>query len=123
MKLHLQDAANSYRFTAYGDDYVSINNVAYKKSLVITPNKLDTEWNVANFDLLTEQNFEFLLTFNAEILLLGTGRKLCFPHPGLYRSIMATGIGLESMDTRAACRTYNILMGEGRRVAAAIIMD
>ena len=123
MKLHLQDAANSYRFTAYGDDYVSINNVAYKKSLVITPNKLDTEWNVANFDLLTEQNFEFLLTFNAEILLLGTGRKLCFPHPGLYRSIMAAGIGLESMDTRAACRTYNILMGEGRRVAAAIIMD
>jgi uncharacterized protein len=123
MKLHLQDTANNYRFTAYGDDYVSVNNVAYKKSLIITPNKLDTEWNVAGFEQLREQNFEFLLTFKAEILLLGTGRKMRFPHPGLYRSVIAAGIGLETMDTHAACRTYNILMGEGRRVAAAIIVD
>ena len=65
----------------------------------------------------------YFLTLKPEILLLGTGAQLRFPHPRLYRQLIAAGIGMECMDTAAACRTYNILMGEDRKVVAGILLD
>ena len=122
MKFELEQATTKYRFTAYGDNYVSVNNVAYKTSLVVMPKNLVTDWNVASFDQLSEKSFEYLLSFKPEILLLGTGDQLRFPHPGLYQVLMKANVGLEVMDTRAACRTYNILMAEGRHVVVALLV-
>jgi len=79
-------------------------------------------WAISGTDALTEQAFLELAALPVEILLLGTGSALQFPHPRLTLPVRDAGIGLEVMDTAAACRTYNILLGEDRRVGAALII-
>jgi len=88
--------------------------------LIVTPERL-LRWNVAGFDALEEADFQVILELNLEILLLGTGPRQRFPHPRLTRALSAKRIGVEAMDLHAACRTYNILMAEERRVAAALL--
>ena len=100
---------------------MQINKTRVEHSLVVTPDTL-VEWKVSNFEALTEAHFEALAALKPEIVLLGTGTKIHFPHPSLSRSLTDLGIGVECMDTGAACRTYNILMGEGRSVVVALIV-
>ncbi|HVS25937.1 MAG TPA: Mth938-like domain-containing protein [Burkholderiales bacterium] len=121
MKLHLATASAENRFTGYGEGYVLVNNVRHEKNLVVLPERL-MEWEVTAFEALSQKHFEFLMNLAPEIVLLGTGPRLRFPHPGLSRSLVNAKIGLEVMDTRAACRTYNILVAEGRKVAAALLL-
>ncbi|HSS46420.1 MAG TPA: Mth938-like domain-containing protein [Burkholderiales bacterium] len=121
MKLHLATASAENRFTGYGEGYVLVNNVRHEKSLVVLPERL-MEWEVAAFEALSQKHFEFLMNLAPEIVLLGTGPRLRFPHPALSQSLVNAKIGLEVMDTRAACRTYNILVAEGRKVAAALLL-
>jgi uncharacterized protein len=90
---------------------------------VVLPDSLIEPWDIAGFDALSRAHFEYLLSLQPEIVLLGTGTQLRFPAPALSRPLLAARIGLEVMDTRAACRTYNILMAEGRKVAAALLLD
>ena len=75
------------------------------------------------FDALAEADFERLLETSPEIVLLGTGATQRFPHPRLTAPLHRARVGLEVMDTRAACRTYNILVAEGRNVTAALIVE
>jgi uncharacterized protein len=122
MKLHLQTAGAQNTVTAYGPGYVEINRQPYRRSLVLLPDQL-ADWTAGGFDSLVEDDFRRLLDFRPELLLLGTGERQRFPHPGLLRPLIEARIGYEVMDLQAACRTYNILMAEGRRVAAALLFD
>lgn len=122
MKLHLADAAGLNLFTGYGENYVEINRRRYENSLIVLPGKIVKDWEIASFEHLAAAHFEFLANLEPEIVLLGTGVKLRFPAPALTRSLVAAQIGLEVMDTAAACRTYNILAAEGRKVAAALLL-
>ena len=122
MKLHLTQAEGNQLVTGYGDGWIEINNTRYTQSLIVLPNLLIQDWQVSDFDSLTEESFRKLLELKPEVVLLGTGQKHRFLHPRISRELTATNISLESMDTAAACRTYNILMAEGRHVAAALIL-
>jgi uncharacterized protein len=121
MKLHLAAPGGQNLFTGYGRGYVAINGVRREKHAIVTAHEI-TDWNIAGFDALVSGDFELLLILRPEVVILGTGATLRFPAPALTRTLAASGIGLDAMDTGAACRTYNILMGEGRKVAAAIIV-
>ena len=122
MKLHLQGAAGLNLITGYGAGYVAVNGARHTASLLLTADTL-LRWAPASFAALNAGHFESALPLAPEILVLGTGARLQFPSPPLTRALVEARIGLEVMDTAAACRTYNILMGEGRRVAAALIID
>ena len=128
MKLHASAPSALNTFTAYGEGYVMVNDQRHEgrnaagdaRGLIVTPERL-LPWEVAAFDALEESDFEVFLELNLEILLLGTGPRQRFPHPRLTRGLAAKRIGVEAMDLQAACRTYNILMAEERRVAAALL--
>ena len=121
MKIQLDTAANQNRIRHYGAGSITVNQAAYAVSIVVLPEQV-VEWPPQRFADLSAGHFELLRALNPEVVLLGTGSRLQFPAPALTRSLAQSGIGLEVMDTGAACRTYNVLAGEGRRVAAALLM-
>ena len=122
MKLHLADPGEKKLFTAYGPDHVVVSGERQDHSIVVLAGEVCNDWVVASFDELSEAHFDYFLVLKPDVLLLGTGARQRFPHPRLYRALTDAGIGVECMDTPAACRTYNILVAEGRRVAAAILL-
>ena len=123
MKLQIAQTVGQNTVTAYGDGYVSVNAVRYNSNLVILPDRLITEWTTARFETLGVADFELLAALDAEIVLLGTGNQLRFPRPELLQPLIKAQKGLEVMDVQAACRTYNVLISEGRSVAAALIFS
>ena len=122
MKFQLQQPTGQNLFTGYGSGYVMVNNVRYERSLVVTPDRVIEDWPATNFDELNTAHFEFLRSLKPAIVLLGSGATLRFPRPELPRCLAEVRIGLEVMDTTAACRTYNILTAEGRNVVAAVLL-
>jgi uncharacterized protein len=122
LKLHISNPQGRNAVTGYGEGYVMVNRVRYEQSLVVLPDRLLDTWNVAEFDALNETAVGELAALDVEIVLLGTGARLRFPHPRLLQPLYAAGIGVEVMDTNAACRTYNILVAEDRKVAAALLL-
>ena len=122
MKLHLAGKTGDNVFTGYGVGYVAVNQTRYDRSLVVTPDRIIEGRLPADVSALTRDHFEFLAETKPEIVLLGTGETLRFPAPDLARTLPLAGIGLESMTTSAACRTYNILTAEGRKVLAAVLV-
>jgi uncharacterized protein len=124
MKLHLSNPSGLYSFSGYGDGYVEINGQRHTPGLVITPQSLQLEnWRDVSFESLSEDHFSRLVLLKPEMVLLGTGTKLRFPHLRLSRALVEARIGLDVMDTGAACRTYNILMAEGRGVLALLLQE
>lgn len=122
MKFHQANSGNTKIFTSHGEGYVKVNGERHERSIVVLADEVRTNWVVADFDALTEEHFVYFLTLKPDVLLLGTGTTQRFPHPRLYRTLTDAGIGVECMDTPAACRTYNILAAEDRKVVAAIII-
>jgi uncharacterized protein len=122
MKLHLTTAENQNLITGYGAGYVEVNRQRHNASLIVLPQQLILDWKVATFADLNEASFEQVLALKPEVVLLGTGEKHQFLHPKISASLTQNGISLECMTTAAACRTYNILMSEGRVVAAMLII-
>ncbi len=123
MKLHLERPGMMNFITAFDPQYVQVNQIRHVSSLIVLRERLVDNWPVRTLEDLTEADFETLAGLGVEIVLLGTGRSLRFPHPRLTSRLLSRRIGLEVMDTGAACRTYNILSGEGRNVAAALIVE
>jgi len=123
LKLHLSNISGINAFTGYGEGYVMVNRQRYERSLVVQPDRLLTDWRPAGFDALAAADFARLAELKPEIVLLGTGARLRFPRPELTRALMEARIGLEVMDIQAACRTYNILAAEERKVAAALLFS
>lgn len=122
MKLHLSQRAGQNLFTHYGEGYVMVNQQRFERSLIVLPDRLIADWAPRDLDALKEADFEILAELDVEIVLLGTGAKMRFPHPRLSAPLAAKRMGFEVMDTFAAARTYNILIGEDRRVAAALLI-
>ena len=114
--------AGTRLFTAHGQGYVKINGKRFDRNVVVMASEVRCDWSAAGFDGLSESHFTYFLALKPEVLLLGTGATQQFPHPRLYRTLTDAGIGVECMTTPAACRTYNILAAEGRKVIAAILI-
>jgi len=123
MKLHSTPTQHYQTVTAYDDAGVEINAVRYAYSLVVMPEVAPAAWPVASFDSLTTGNFSQIEALAPDVVILGTGPRQRFIHPRLVAGLTARRVGVECMDNQAACRTYNILMAEGRKVALALIFD
>ncbi len=123
MKLHLTQAAGNQLITGYDELWVEVNHARHSKSLIVLADRLITDWEVPDFGSLTTTHFEQLVLLKPEVVLLGTGKTQRFIHPRLGCALTDAGVGIECMSTVAACRTYNFLMAEGRRVAAALIIQ
>lgn len=122
MNLQPLEAPGRYTITGYGDGYVSVNGQRHAKSLIVLPDRVIEGWIETPDDALSAADFERLAELDCETILLGTGTQLRFPDPVLLRPLALAGKGIEVMDTKAACRTYNVLVCEGRRVAAALLV-
>jgi uncharacterized protein len=122
MKFHLNSAEGNV-FTGHGPGFVRLGIVEYRENVVVTPEKIIVGWAPNGFDALIAEDFAALAALKPEVALLGTGTTIRFPHPRLTRALTDARVGLEAMDTPAACRTFNILAAEGRRVAAAILIE
>jgi uncharacterized protein len=122
LKLHADTPTALNTVTAYGPGFIEINKVRHMSALVLTPERVEP-WSTASFEALAEADFERLRALDPEVVLLGTGARQRFPHPRLSRPLAEARIGLEVMNTPAACRTYNILMAEGRKVVAALLPE
>jgi uncharacterized protein len=107
--------------TGYGPGWVEVNRIRHPGAVLVQPRGEVLAWAVSDWRAMASADFEAMLALAPEVVLLGTGSRQHFPHPRLHASLSAARIGVEVMDTGAACRTYNILMAEGRKVLAALI--
>jgi uncharacterized protein len=122
MKLHASTTKQYQTVTGYDQSGVEINAQRYDFSLTVMPEAAPRPWDVASFDELSAAHFEAIAQEAPDVVILGTGERQRFVHPRLVASLSARRIGVECMDNQAACRTYNILMGEGRKVTLALIL-
>jgi uncharacterized protein len=128
MKLHLTNADGQHLITAFEAAFIAINHQKYHRSMVLMPTTLMDDW-LADTPMphqpkaLVEADFEKIAELKPEVVLLGTGKTHQFLHPKLYQALTQINVAVECMTTAAACRTYNILMSEGRNVAAALILE
>jgi uncharacterized protein len=122
MKLHANRPQALNTVTAYGPGYIEINAQRHECAVLIQPESPVLPWGPAQFDDLKIEHFERLIELEPEVVLLGTGHTQRFIHPRLTTALAQRRIGIESMDTGAACRTYNILLTEGRKVLAAVLL-
>lgn len=122
MKIELDEVLSAKnRIDAYSSEGLLINATHYEGSLIITPDRIITNWPPRSPDDLAVQHIQCLIDTDPEVLLLGTGSQLRFPTNSVLEPLIQARIGFEVMDTGAACRAYNFIMGEGRRVVAALI--
>lgn len=121
MKMVLDDAAGLNLISAYQPGSVTIRGTEFTPSLVIYPTELDTDWSVSDAKSLAGKDLRTIASRKIELLLIGTGECQQFPDPRVFIPLMDAGIGYEVMDNKAACRTFNILLGEGRQAALALL--
>lgn len=123
MKLHSDTHSGHLAVTAYDKGYVQVGSRKLTRSLLLMPESLDPAWGPDAADGLASEHLAPLAALAVDVLLLGTGSRQRFPRPELLRPLIEAGRSIEVMDTGAACRTYNILVAEGRTVAAALIVE
>jgi uncharacterized protein len=123
MKLSLDTNTAAYMVRSYEPGKIRVNDEYLRESLVISSETLIRDWPPTDFDSLESAHIGIILELQPEIILLGTGQAQHFPEPALLREAIRHGIGVEVMDTGAACRTYNLLASEDRKVAAGLILD
>ncbi|MCS6762719.1 MAG: Mth938-like domain-containing protein [Candidatus Protistobacter heckmanni] len=123
MKLHADPQSALNTINAYGDDYLEINQQCYTQPLIVMPEGPVIPWAPQGFAGLAEADFAPIAELAPELVIFGSGARLRFPHPRLTAALTRRGIGVDTMDMKAACRTYNILMTEGRKVLAALLLE
>ena len=123
MKFQLDEQLGGNAISRHDGQCVWVNGRPYTHSLLVPWRGDVTDWGVKSFEAFTEAHFEAILALKPELVILGTGAKLRFTSPALYRSLIKAGIGMETMDLGAACRTYNVLAAEGRAVLAALLIE
>jgi uncharacterized protein len=116
-----QDGGNT--IVGHEAGMVQVNGERLANSCVVAPDRLIRDWAPASLDELTAEHLADLAALEPELVLLGVGERLRFPQRTLLQPLEQRGIGVEVMDTAAACRTYNLLKGDGRRVVAALLID
>lgn len=122
MPLAEDTVTSRYRISAYTAESISINEVEYRESLVLSPQKIICPWPAPAVEELDREIFEAVLDLNPDVVLLGTGNRQRFPAAQIYTLFGERGIGLEVMDNGALSRTFNILVAEDRAVVAAIML-
>jgi uncharacterized protein len=123
MKLYADSRPTFHVVTALGSGYVAVDAQRYERSLLLQPDRIDAAWGPADAAGLAAEHLAPLTGVGCDLVLLGTGARQRFPGPAVLRPLIDARIGVEVMDTAAACRTYNILVAEGRKVAAALIVE
>lgn len=117
------DKVDVQTITAYGPGWVAVNGEKFTTSMLITSQGIKQAWTASTYEELSEPDFGPLASLGCEVVLFGSGNRLRFAKAEWLPALIARRIGLESMDTAAACRTYNILAGEGRTVAAVLLLE
>ena len=120
MKLHA-DASNAFAIQSYSHDGVVVNGRQHRTPLILCSVHGPQKWSCPPFELLEQANFDALLPFHPELVIFGSGERIQFPAPRLIQGLIHQGIGVETMDNGAACRTFNVLAGEGRHVVMALL--
>ena len=123
MRLTLDQPANVNLITAVSPGEIRVGEQLIRTSVIIGTRDIISDWPAASMDRIDATDIAPVLELEPEIVLLGSGRRLVFPRQEIYGQVLARNIGIEVMDTAAACRTFNILAAEGRRVAAGLILD
>jgi len=123
LKLQSDPHFGANTITGYGDGYVEINQTPYAHAVLLSSDGAISAWPVQSFDSLEAAHFVQMVDLKPELILIGTGNKQRFPKPELLKALISAKIGFEIMDSQAACRTYNILVGEGRQVLLALIVE
>lgn len=122
MKIELDiNLAGKNRIDAYTNEFISIANIKYRSNLIVSANTIIENWTTNDSSCLTKQDLASIISLSPEIVLLGTGSHLHFPPDVITADFNLRQIGFEVMDTGAACRSYNFLLGEGRLVVAALL--
>jgi uncharacterized protein len=121
MKFH-PDVISVQSINAYGPGWVQVADERLTSSVVISSAGARFDWQCARFEDLTSDHFDELAKLQPELVIFGSGTRLRFPPAALTRALIEQQIGMETMDTQAACRTYNVLAGEGRVVVVALLM-
>lgn len=109
--------------TAYSDEYLEINQKRYRHSVIFMPEGDIIPWAIKSYEHLNASHFSMIAIYQPELVIFGSGQEHHFLHPSLLKPLIQLHIGIETMDTQAACRTYNILMMERRKVLAALILN
>jgi uncharacterized protein len=122
MKLQ-PDRSDVQTLTAHGPGWVAVNNERIESSVVVGSRGERFAWDCSRFDELGAEHFSQLAELGAELIIFGSGARIRFPQAAWLQPLMAKRTGVETMDTGAACRTYNILAGEGRHVVAALLIE
>jgi uncharacterized protein len=123
LKLQSDPHSGANTITGYGDGYVEINQTPYAHAVLLSSDGAITEWPVPSFESLEADHFAQMVALKPELILIGTGKKQRFPKPELLKALISAKIGFEIMDSQAACRTYNILVSEGRQVLLALLVE
>lgn len=122
MKFSAADSDGGHLILGYDPGQILIGGQIYTRGLIVSPERIDTNWGPENAIDLAAEHFEALLALDPQIIIVGTGKHQVFPDPNTYLIVRQRGLGVDIMDTGAACRTYNILASEGRKVAAGLLM-
>jgi uncharacterized protein len=123
LKLQSDPHSGANTITGYGPGYVEINQTPYTHAVLLSSDGAISEWPLKSFEELAATHFDQMVNLQPELILIGTGSRQRFPKPELLKTLISAKIGFEIMDSQAACRTYNILVGEGRRVLLALIVE
>lgn len=123
MKLAIDHGGGRYVIRAYARGRVVINDQVYTRSLILTPEQLVADWPPQRLEELTVAHIEPIAALAPDVVLIGTGERLHFLGRTLLEPLARARIGVECMDTAAACRSFTVLAAEGRRVAAALLLD
>ena len=123
MDLQLESHLSGYRIDSFIENAVLIGETCYTKSLIVSPKHVVSHWPPQHSDQLTIDDLEMIIALEPELILVGTGNALRFPDSIILKGVIRAGIGIDFMDSRAVCRTYNILAAEGRQVVAGIIIE
>jgi uncharacterized protein len=123
VKLQSDPHSGANTITGYGDGYIEINKIPYSHAVLLSSDGEILEWAVKSFEELSPADFTQMATLKPELIIIGTGKRQRFPKPELLKTLIDAKLGFEVMDSQAACRTYNILVGEGRQVLLALIVE
>ncbi len=122
MKLHLNSATGLNTISGHGAGFVQVNQQRVTTPLILLPDRLIAPWKITDIDTLSMVDFTLLIEMKPELVVFGSGSVFRFPDARILAAFSQARIGFDVMDTPAACRTYNVLMGEGRNVAAALVI-
>ena len=123
MKMRADRFEQGNAIARHGPEGVLVAGVEHTESVIVPWRGAVEPWHAAGFDALTAEHFARLAAFAPELVIFGSGARLRFAKPALLRPLIEARIGFETMDSAAACRTYNVLLAEGRSVLAALLFE